>query len=55
MKNTLQSFMSVLCFLSSVFSQTDHFDSLVSAVGANYDKIKTFTSDSLGIYKYKCS
>jgi|GEM_PF-1791372 hypothetical protein len=55
MKNTIRSLLPVLWFLSSAFSQTDHYDSLIAAVAANYEKIKTFRSDSLGIYKYKCS
>ena len=55
MKNALRSFVSLLCFLSPAVSQTSHYDSLVAAVSANYDKIKTFRSDSLDLYKYKCS
>jgi hypothetical protein len=55
MKNALRSFVSLLCLLSPAFSQTSHYDSLIAAVAANYDKIKTFTSDSLGLYKYRCS
>jgi hypothetical protein len=45
----------MLCFLSPAFSQTSNYDSLVAAIAANYDKIKTFRSDSLGLYKYTCS
>ena len=55
MKNTVRSIMSILCFLSPAFSQTGHYDSLIAAVAANYDRIKTFRSDSLDLYKYKCS
>lgn len=55
MKNLTRSFLSLLCLLSPAFSQTSHYDSLIESVAANYDKIKTFKSDSLGLYKYKCS